>query len=338
MANLIGLTVARNARAGWDVRAEGLVGQPQLTMYGSTEMHSSLQRAVEELGIGSAALRRVAVDAQLRIDVEALHGAIAADRAAGLQPLCIIANVAATNAGSIDPLPELAEIANDYGLWFHVDGAFGALAYLSPDYRPRLQGMELADSLAFDLHKWPYLPFAVGCVLVRDAEAHRRAFTLRPDYLKHGERGPSGGDIWFSDYGLELTRSFKALKVWMAFKTYGTRLMGQMVQQNIDQAAYLAELVERSPRLELLAPVPLNTVCFRFRPDGYPEGNLDPLNEEIVLRLQESGAFVPSSTQINGRFAIRASITNHRTTGADLEALVAEVERTGQLVVVKERG
>ena len=333
MANLIGLTVARHARAGWDVRNEGLRAGSQLTVYGSSEMHSSVQRAVEELGIGSAFLRRIPVDAKLRIDTAALREAIERDLADGLKPVCVVANLGATNAGSLDPLDDLADISQEYGLWFHVDGAFGALAYLSPQFRPQLAGMERADSLAFDLHKWVYLPFAVGCVLVRDAEAHRRAFTLRPDYLQHGDRGPSGGDIWFSDYGLELTRSFKALKVWMALKTYGADLMGEMIQQNIDQARYLEDLVQRSPSLELLAPVPLNTVCFRFRAAALSDVHLNGLNQEILFRIQESGSFLPSSTQVAGRFAIRASITNHRTTGADIEALATEVERVGALVL-----
>ncbi|MEX2238912.1 MAG: pyridoxal-dependent decarboxylase [Dehalococcoidia bacterium] len=333
MANLYALAVARHCKAGWDVREEGLAGHQDLVTYASTEAHSSIQRAIEALGMGNRNLRRVAVDSDLRLDARRLREAIQQDLSAGRKPICVVANVGATNAGSIDPLPEIAEVCREFDLWFHVDGAFGAMAYLSQEFRPALAGMELADSLALDLHKWGYLPFAVGCVLVRDAESHRRTFTLRPDYLKQVERGASAGPIWFSDYGLELTREFKALKVWMALKAYGTRRLGELIQQNIDQARYLGELVERSPQLELLAPVPLNTVCFRYVREGLSEIELDELNEEILLRIQESGEFLPSATHVAGHYAIRVSITNHRSRFEDFDALAEAVERTAEEVL-----
>src|SRR5690348_6824863 len=202
-ANLTALAVARHARSPFDVRWEGVAAAPRpQTLYGSAEMHSSLQRAVEVLGLGNKALRRIPVDASDRIDMAALRRTIDADLEAGCQPLCVIGNAGTVNTGAVDPLDELADVAAAYGLWYHVDGAFGALAALSPTLRPLLDGMERADSLAFDLHKWVYLPFDVGCVLVRDAEIHRRAFTLRPDYLKHAARGPASTALWFSDYGI----------------------------------------------------------------------------------------------------------------------------------------
>lgn len=223
----------------------------------------------------------------------------------------------------------MAEVATEYGVWYHVDGAFGALATLAPQLRPALAGMERADSLAFDLHKWGYLPFEVGCVLVRDAEMHRRTFALRPDYLKHAERGPASGSLWFSDYGIELTRGFRALKVWMELKHAGAAKLGRLIEQNVEQAAYLAALVEAAPRLDLLAPVALNIVCFRFFEPGVADERLDSLNEELLMRLHESGVAVPSGTHVRGRYALRCAITNHRSRREDFAVLISTVERIG---------
>lgn len=330
MANLLGLAVGRHAKAGFDVRQEGVGASPKpMTMYASVEMHSSLQRAVEVLGLGNWSLRRIPVNDRFEIDLEALRRTLDSDVAAHLHPICLIGNAGAVNTGSIDPLSDLADIAAEYRLWYHVDGAFGALAYLAPEMRDRLSGMERADSLAFDLHKWVYLPFEVGCVLVRDREMHRRAFTLTPDYLKHGDRGTASGPLWFSDYGIQLTRGFRALKVWMALKTHGVEKVGRLIAQNIDQARYLAGLVEASPNLELRAPVALNVVCFRYAAGGLSDERLDALNEELLTRLQESGVAVPSGTKVNGRYALRCAITNHRTRNEDLDILIDNVLRLG---------
>ena len=290
MANFIGLAVARHVGAGYDIRTEGVASSPQpMTMYGSIEMHSSLQRAVEMLGLGSRNLRKIPVNDAFEIDVPTLRRTIEADIAAGMKPVCLIGCAGTVNTGAIDPLDTLADIAAEFGMWYHIDGAFGALAYLSPEARPLLKGMERADSLSFDLHKWVYLPFEVACTLVRDAEAHYRTFTLTPDYLKHEERGLAAGDRWYSDYGPQLTRGFRALKVWMALKTYGINKMGRVIAQNIGQARYLAGLVERTPELQLLAPAPLNVVCFRYAPPELPEAERNAINQEILLRLQEDG-------------------------------------------------
>lgn len=333
IANLIGLAVARHAKAGFDVREQGVSASPRpMTMYGSVEMHSSLQRAVEVLGLGNRSLRRIPVNQAFEIDVASLRRSIEDDIASGFHPICLIANAGTVNTGAIDPLDVLADIAAEYGLWYHVDGAFGALAYLSPAMRPALRGLERADSLAFDLHKWVYLPFEVGCTLVRDGEAHYRTFTLTPDYLKRQDRGLAAGLRWFSDYGIQLTRGFRALKVWMAFKTYGTEKIGRVIQQNIQQAQHLASLVERHPKLELLAPVPLNVVCFRYTRPGLEGGQLDALNQELLIRLHESGVAVPSGTTIRGRYALRCAITNHRSRMDDFDVLVENVVRIGDLL------
>jgi glutamate/tyrosine decarboxylase-like PLP-dependent enzyme len=330
MANVLGLTVARNVRAPFDVRAQGLAGGPRLTVYGSTETHNSVRKAVEALGLGSEGLRRVPVDEAYRVDVAALARAMAEDRAAGLVPVAVVGNAGTVNTGAIDDLDALADLCAREGLWLHVDGAFGALAALDPELRPRLRGLERADSLAFDLHKWGYLPFEVACVLVRRDEDHRAAFAVPADYLAKAPRGLTARTRPFSDYGLQLTRGFRALKVWMSLKEHGTDRFARIIRRNVEQAAYLAARVRAEADLELLAPVPLNVVCFRWRGGG--GAPLDDVNREILARLHESGVAVPSSTLLGGRFALRAAITNQRTRREDLDLLLAEVKRLGPIV------
>ncbi len=326
MANVLGLAVARHARAGVDVRKEGLQsGQAPLTVYCSTETHGWVQKGVELLGIGTAWLRRIPVDAQFRMQVSALREAVAADRAAGHRPLCVIGTAGTVNTGAIDDLEALASFCQQQGLWFHVDGAFGALAKLSPKLAPLVAGLERADSVAFDLHKWMYLPFEIACVLVRDAEAHTGTFAFAPSYIARLARGVSAGGFPFSDRGIDLTRSFKALKAWMCMKAYGVDAFARLIEQNVEQTRYLVQRIEEHPRLELLGPAPLNVACFRYRAEGLSAEELDRLNTEILLRVQESGAAVPSSTVLNGAYAIRACNVNHRTTRADLDALVQAV-------------
>ena len=333
MANLVGLTVARNTMAGFNIREQGLQAAPRkLVLYGSVEMHSSVQKAVELLGLGNEALRKIPVNADFEIDIAALEAAIAADKAAGYQPFCIVGNAGTVNTGAIDDLSQLADICHREGLWYHVDGAFGALAALSPTLRPRLAGMERADSLAFDLHKWMYMPYEVGCTLVRNAEAHRRAFSLTPAYLTHGDRGMAAGSLWFSDYGIQLSRGFRALKVWMSIKEHGLDRYARMIEQNVAQCRYLTALVEATPELELLAPTALNIVCFRFVAPNLNDEQLNALNQELLTQLQEAGIAGPSSTTLNGRFAIRVANTNQRSRREDFDILVREVLRLGRML------
>jgi aromatic-L-amino-acid decarboxylase len=336
MGNLVGLAVARSARAGFDVRRQGLAGEAPLAVYASGEAHSSIQKAVELLGLGTDGLRKVPVRADFTVDVEAMRGMIAADRASGVRPICVVGNAGTVNTGAVDDLPALADLAAREGMWFHVDGAFGALACLSPRLRPALAGMERADSLTFDFHKWMYLPYEIGVVLVRDASAHRQTFSLTPDYLAHGERGLNAG-LWFSDYGVQLSRGFRALKAWMHIREHGTDKLGRLVDQNVAQARHLAGLVERSPELELMAPVALNIVCFRYRAADRADAEQDALNQELLVRLQESGVAAPSYTRIGGRYALRAAITNHRSRREDFDAMVAEVLRIGRELAAKPR-
>jgi glutamate/tyrosine decarboxylase-like PLP-dependent enzyme len=222
-------------------------------------------------------------------------------------------------------------------MWFHVDGAFGALAALSPRLQYLTSGMSHADSLAFDLHKWMYMPYEVGCALVRSETAHRRAFSLTPEYLEHNTRGLAAGKIWLSDYGVQLSRGFRALKVWLSIKAEGIEKFTRLIEQNVEQARYLASLVDQTPELERLAPVPLNIVCFRFRGDGLDEETLNALNRELLLRLHESGIAAPSYTTLNGKYALRVCITNHRSQRADFNLLVEQVLRLGKELLMEKK-
>ncbi|WP_321505654.1 pyridoxal-dependent decarboxylase [uncultured Methanoregula sp.] len=332
-STLIGLAVARNTMAGHDVRAQGMHGAgKQMTLYCSEEAHSSIQKAVELLGFGNDSLRRVPVNESLQIDIPSLREMIATDRARDFCPICVIGAAGTTNTGAIDDLNAIADICAEERCWFHVDGAFGAWAAIAPEYRHLVAGMERADSLAFDLHKWMYLAYPIACVLVRDARAHRNAFSLTPTYLAHGEgdRGLTGVDVpWLSDYGFELSRGFLALKAWMTIKEQGTDKYGRLIQQNIDQAHYLEGLVRDASELELALPVSLNIVNFRYLQPGLSDARLNDLNKQIETGLQEQGIAVPSTVSIRGRKYLHVAITNHRSRRDDFDLLVREVIRIG---------
>jgi aromatic-L-amino-acid/L-tryptophan decarboxylase len=336
MANLLGLAVARNVKAGYDVRVEGVATGPPLVVYASTEVHSCNQKAVELLGLGRHGLHRIPVGSDFRIDLAALDTAIAADRAAGKRPICVIGSAGTVNTGAVDNLNALADLCEREGLWFHVDGAIGAIAMLSEKVRGQLGGIERADSLAMDLHKWMHVPFEAGCVLVRDRTAHRDTFAFTPEYLEPQARGLAGSNFWYSDYGLQLSREFRALKVWMSIKEHGLDRLGRMMDRNVAQAHYLAGLIEANPRLELMAPVGMDIVCFRHRHDGMGDRVDDSVrnerNKEILLRLQERGIAAPSSTTLHGQYCIRVAIANHRSTYEDFDALVAAVLEIGEEV------
>ena len=348
VANLVALAAAREARGGGAAAADGIRGLPPLTVYASTETHSSVHKAAATLGLGRTAVREVPVDADFAIQPDVLEGMITADRAAGARPICVVANAGTVNTGAFDDLEALADLCRREALWLHVDGAFGALAQLVPELRPLTRGMARADSLAFDLHKWLHAPVGAGCILIRDRAAQRSAFASGAAYLAPFTRGPASGTHVFGGDGPELTRRFRGLSTWFALKALGADAHAAAIAADVAHARHLAERVDAHPALERLAPVPLNIVCFRYRglsdvpapPSGAasagaaPADSDDPrglnaLNRELLMRLQERGLAVPSSTVLNGRFALRASFTNHRTTPADVDALVAAVVAIG---------
>ena len=331
MANLIAMAVARNARAVGEMRENGVKDYPRrLVAYASNEIHECVAKAMEILGLGAAYLRKIPTDDQFRIDIELLRNCIVDDREAGLEPFCIVGTAGTVNTGAIDDLNELANLCAAQKIWFHVDGAFGGLCVLSDALRSRLKGIERADSIAFDFHKWLHVPYDAGCVLVRRGDLHQSAFSMRPPYLGELPRGLAGGAHWPCDFGPELSRGFRALKVWFALKQHGTRRFGQMIEQNCAQARYLAEHIGHEPELELLAPASLNIVCFRYRANGLDDMVLDDLNAELVQDLHESGIAAPSTTRVRGRLAIRVNITNHRCRRADLDVLLNAVLTAGR--------
>jgi glutamate/tyrosine decarboxylase-like PLP-dependent enzyme len=339
MANILGVTVARYAalkRAGYDVREHGLnpdpdrARPPRLFCYGSTETHGWARKAIEMLGLGNSAFRRIPVDAEYRISLPALRRAVEEDRAAGALPGCVIATAATVNTGAIDDLEAVADFCQSQGIWLHIDGAFGALLRFSDVLRDQVRGIERADSLAFDLHKWGYLPFECACVLVRDPELHRATFATSASYLGETARGVIAGGLPFAERGLDLTRGFKALKLWLSLKAHGSHAIARVIEQNVAQARYLADLIQAHPELELLAPVPLNVVCFRYAPTGAAGDQLNGMNEELLIRLQESGEAVLSGTVLEGRYALRCANVNHRSRRSDFDRLIAAVLKIGK--------
>lgn len=333
MANITALVVARNQVLAPGIKEKGLCASPaQLLIYGSVETHSCLVRGAVVIGIGGDNFRKVPVDAEYRIRPDLLRQMIGEDRAAGHFPFCVIGNAGTVNTGAIDDLGALAEIARQEKLWFHVDGAFGAVAKLLPELDQQLKGIEAADSLSFDFHKWFYVNYEVGAVLIRDAAAHREAFCSPVSYLATHERGLAGGPDPLSNYGMELSKGFRALKVWMLLKEHGIRKYERQVRQNLQQAQYLSDLITAAPELELLAAVSLNIVCYRYNPGKLDDAALNVLNKELLLRMQEQGIATPSYTVLNGRYAIRVAITNHRSTRGDFEALVEATVRLGRAI------
>jgi aromatic-L-amino-acid/L-tryptophan decarboxylase len=334
MANLIGVLVARTRALGMVSRETGVAeasrGQPPIA-YAAASAHGCVAQAFALSGLGTQALRRIPVDADHRLDLAALQAQITADRTAGLQPFLVVGTAGTVDTGAVDDLAGIADVAQRERLWFHVDGAFGALGRLSPHVAPLLRGIECADSIALDFHKWGQVPYDAGFILVRDQADQLAAFASPAAYLSRHPRGLAAGSPWPCDLGPDLSRGFRALKVWFTLVTQGTDRLGAAIAQSCRLAQRLQARILAEPALELLAPVTLNIVCFRYRD---PTGALDAaatdrLNAELVADLHESGLAVPSTTTLGGRTAIRVALVNHRTDAADLDVLLDAVLRLG---------
>ncbi len=327
MANFIALLVARTKALGVGVRTDGLGAAGQrLVAYTSAAAHGCVAQALQLAGLGSDALRRIPVDGNFRMDCGALEAAIAADRHAGLLPFFVAATAGSVDVGAVDPLATIAAISAREQLWFHVDGAYGALAMLAPDLAPQLAGIELADSIAFDFHKWMQVPYDAGFILVRDGTQHQDTFAAPAAYLQRDTRGLAAGSPWPCDFGPDLSRGFRALKTWFTVSVYGADQLGQMISNTCLLARDFAAQVSARVELELMAPVALNIVCFRYR---CAESNR--VNRQIVVDLQESGIAAPSTTTINGQLVIRVAIVNHRTCAEDLNQLLLATSSFGSV-------
>lgn len=323
MATVIAIATARVRKLGPAARVDGYTGTAgRLVGYCSAEGHVSLRKAFELIGIGNAQLRAIPTLPDHSMSLEHLAAAIRADRAAGLEPFLVIGTAGTVNTGAFDPLNAIAALARQECLWFHVDGAFGAWAKIAGHpWHDLVSGIERADSLAFDFHKWVSVPYDAGCVLIRDEHWHRAAFALRPDYLATGARGLAAGDPWPCDYGIDLSRGFRALKTWITLRHYGIEQLGRMIAKNCRSATYLSKLIEESALFELAAPVSLNICCFCLK-GARANRSDDAVITRLVEEIQLSGIAAPSTTRVGSRLCVRVAILNHRTTDSDLDMLL----------------
>ncbi|MFO0925095.1 MAG: pyridoxal-dependent decarboxylase [Pirellulales bacterium] len=325
IANFLGLLIAKHAVMGLSVRNTGIDDPSKWTIYTSTAAHRCIAQAVEMMGLGSDQLRKIQVDSQHRMDIEELERILEADHRADLRPVCIVGSAGTVDVGAIDDLVALRRIADREGIPLHIDGAYAALGMMSPNLRSKLVGITEADSIAFDFHKWTQVPYDAGFLLVRNGKLHLDSFHTPADYLARDPRAMAAGSPWPCDLGPDLSRGFRALKTWMTLRVFGTQRLGSMMDHTCELASYLGQRIEQSEELELLAPVTLNIVCYRYR-----STDADVLNHDLVAALQQEGLVAPSATKVDGKVAIRAAIFNHRTDHRDLDQLVESSLRLGR--------
>lgn len=328
-ATVLALAIARQKALGAGSRGQGIFGSPRLTAYAVEGVHNATIKALELLGIGSQALQLIPARKDgLGLDVEILAQRVAEDRAAGRVPFCVVGTAGSVDLGRFDPLEQLADFCEREKIWFHVDGAFGAWARIAKaPWCDLARGIERADSIALDFHKWMYVQYDCGLVLIRDEQDQRATFASRPAYLVTQEAGLGGGEPWYCDYGIDLSRGFRALKVWSCLRAYGREAFSEAITQNCRLAAEMGREVEASPELELMAPVVANVCCFSLAPDRFADHEVSALNKTIVQRLQLNGEVAFSTTTLSGRVVIRAAITNHRTLSSDIALSIAAVKR-----------
>ena len=341
MASLTGLAAARHWAAvsdGWDVRSDGLqASHPSMMLYVSEESHSCIHKAAELLGLGRSAVHFIPCDDRFKLDLSLLRSAVASDKEAGRRPFCVVANAGTVNTGAIDPLEELADYCEKQNLWLHVDGAYGAVGVLDPALSSHYAGLERAHSLALDPHKWFSVPIECGCVFVQDGQLLRDAFSLVPSYIRTEQDRGFGGLPWFSEYGFQQTRGFRALKLWMMLKHAGRSGLESVVVRHNELARKLAETIQAESDFELLAPVELSIVCFRYVPSGrrYEEHRLDTLNKVIMERVQRDGRVFVTNATLRGHFALRACVLHYATTKHDISTLVETVREVGTQVAIE---
>lgn len=334
MANFTALKAARDNRLGTSVRENGLPRDVEPALYASEESHAVIDRAADMLGLGTRAVRRVPVDEALRMDVRALAAAIDADLERGARPLVVVATAGTTATGAIDPLPEIADLCRRHEIWLHVDGAYGGPAVLAEDLRPQLAGIERADSIALDPHKWLYVPFACGCVLVRDLQHLADAFAVTPTYIWRDEEAHDRGGLSMVQIGPEFSRGSMVLKVWLSLLAHGRRAYGRRISHDAALARYLAERVGEEPDFELMAPVGLSVCCFRYAPASVDDPEeLDRLNERLMTAIQADGRVYCSNALLGERFALRVCITNFRTEAEHLDLLLEVARELGRALV-----
>jgi glutamate/tyrosine decarboxylase-like PLP-dependent enzyme len=341
-ANLMGLTVGRNVfleQAG--VREKGLFGMPPTVVYASSETHGSVDKSMDVLGLGSDQLRHIPVDADFRIDVDALRAAIQMDRSRGLQPFCVIGNAGTVNTGAIDPMTQLADLCREEGLWFHVDGSYGGLASAVPELAGLYAGMERADSLALDYHKWLYQPFEIGCTLVRDWTQLERTFKRSASYLDTDKGG--GGRFDINEHHFQLSRNGKALKVWMSLKAYGTDRFKDMIRKDVALRSYLCQTLDDAEDFEVVSDGPLAIATFQYvgspgsdlrarRHESGHESRVAALNAAMVPAIERDGRIFLTGTILDGRQVLRACIINHRTKTSDIDFMVQVLREVGRSV------
>lgn len=327
MANFAGLAAARSAKAPGNIVRDGLAGSPAMCVYVSREGHFSVTKAAGMLGLGEANVKQIDTEADGRMGLAQLKARVKEDRAEGRLPFCVVANAGTTATGAVDPIDALAEFTRQEGLWLHVDAAYGGFAALAPSARHLFDGIAEADSVALDPHKWLYGPMGCGCILYRSPKAALAAFSHDADYTRRiGLVEDEAFAFW--DYGPELSRPFRALDLWMLLKFVGAARIAEAIEHNIACAKYLENLVKASDDFETLAPVELSTFCFRYRPRGF-SGDLDILNERLLVALQRAGSSYLSNAKINGQFALRGCVLNYRTTERDMEKLLDDVRDAG---------
>ena len=334
MASFVALKAARDSRAGWSIRELGTRAGPPLTFYASAQVHDVNTRAADMLGLGRDAVRIVACDADLRMRPDALRSAVLRDIRNGSQPVAAIATAGTVATGAIDPLDAIADICAEHGLWMHVDGAYGGVAALTDALRPLFRGIERADSVAFDPHKWLYTPHSGGVIVVRDMQSLEQAFAIEPSYV-HDDKELTGRGLDLYALGPQFSRGFHALKIWVSLLAHGWDAYERRIAHDVALAKYLYTCAGAHPELEPIGPSPeLSIACFRYVPselrgDSSAEPYLNRLNERLMSELQLGGRVFPSNAVLDGRFALRACIVNFRTEAVDIDALIEEALERG---------